>query len=82
MEAFFLRASSANLFPSFFLPRIAKKMSFFLTSFKLILACPRVKFVFNFLSPDDSLIRFNFKLFDKFKFFNLIAFKIIFLSEK
>ena len=36
----------------------------------------------NFFSSDSSLRILNFKLFDKDKFFILIAFKITFLSEK
>ena len=35
-----------------------------------------------FLLPEISLIIFNFKLSDKFKFLILIALRIIFLSEK
>ena len=82
MEALFLNACFTNLFPSFFFPLIAKKASFFFTSCELILASFKDNFEGNFLIPDNSLKIFNFILFDKFKFFFLIEFKINCLSEK
>ena len=39
IDAFFLKASLINLLPSFFLPLIAKKISFLVISWELILAC-------------------------------------------
>ena len=61
---------------------MAKKISFFFTSFELILAFLKDIIEGNFLLEDSSLIILTFKLFDKFKFLDFIDFKIIFLSEK
>ena len=68
-EAFFFYACSINLLPSFFLPLIAKKISFFLISLELILACLKLSLEDILLFPDNSLSILNFKLFDKTKFF-------------
>ena len=82
MDAFLLKASLINLFPSFFFPLIAKKISPFFISLELICAFFKVILEDNFFSSDSSLRILNFKSFDKDKFFILIAFKITFLSEK
>ena len=53
------------LFPSFFFPLIAKKISFLVTSLELILAVFKDVKGDNFLILIASLTTFNFKLFDK-----------------
>ena len=80
-DALFLKDCFIKLFPSFFFPFIAKKISFF-TSLEFILALLKEKSEESLLFPDNSLIIFNFKLLTKVEFLVLIAFKIIFLSEK
>ena len=81
-DAFFLKASSTNLFPLFFFPLIAKKISSFFISLELILACFKLSLVDIFLFSDNSLTILNFKLFDKIEFFILIEFKIFFYLKK
>ena len=71
-----------NLFPSFFFPLIAKKISFFFISLELILACFKLRLENIFLSPDSYLIILNLKLSDKVEFFIFIDLRIFFLSER
>ena len=82
IDALFLNACFTNLFPSFFFPLIAKKISFFFTSLELILAEFKGNSEGNFLLPDNSFKILNFKLLDKLLFFMFIDFKITCLSEK
>ena len=78
----FFKDCITNLFPSFFLPFIAKKISFFLTSLEFILARLKIRLEGSFLFPDTSLIILYLILLDNVKFLFFISFKIIFLSEK
>ena len=81
-DAFLLNACETYLLPSFFFPLIAKKISFLVTSWELILAVFKNVEGDNLLILAASLTTFNFKLFYKFLFLFLIAFWINFLSEK
>ena len=79
---FFIKGFTYKFISIIFFPLIAKKISPFFISLELICAFFKVILEDNFFSSDSSLRILNFKLFDKDKFFILIAFKIIFLSEK
>ena len=68
---FFLKTSDKNLFPSVFLPFIAKKISFFFIVFEFIEIFLILE-LFEIFDPDNSLIIFNFKFFDKDLFFSFI----------
>ena len=68
IDAFFLRASSANLFPSIFFPLIPKKILFFFISFELIDALLIKKLLLIFIFK-YSLMIFTFKFLDNFLFF-------------
>ena len=81
-DAFLLNDCETYLLPSFFFPLIAKKISFLVTSWELILAVFKDMEGDNFLFLIASLMTFNFKLSDKVLFLFLIAFKITFLSNE